>query len=192
MPSDPDRAEAIRDLTFPRSWAWRGYDAAEVDKFLDRLAGWLDDDRRSSQRMDSPEMESEVIEMLKTTIEGLERQVVNGKRRERRLVSKLEEAQGRLSAAQATGSETSTRVRHPSTARRRARGPQRIDLNKASFVDLRNLGLGVAPAARLIAMRDIRGEFKNLDVLDELEGCPEDTLKKLRRRLYVDGEDRPG
>ena len=192
MPSDPDRAEEIRDLTFPRSWAWRGYDAAEVDEFLDRLAGWLDDDRGSSRRMDSPEMESEVSATLETTIEGLERQVANGKRRERRLVSKLEEAQERLSAARDTKSKASTRVRHPSTSRRRARGPQRIDLNKASFVDLRTLGLGVSEAARLIAMRDVRGEFKNLDVLDELEGYSDDTLKKLRGRLYVDGEDRPG
>jgi DivIVA domain-containing protein len=187
MATDPARAEKIRGLSFPRSWAWRGYDAAEVDKFLDRLAGWLERDGSADRGVDSPEMESEVIATLEATIEGLERQLVNGKRRERRLASKLEEAHALLENARQTGSDA---TRSPgragrSASTRRRRAPQRVDLNKATFVDLRGMGLGVAGAARLIAMRDIRGEFKSLDVLDELEGYPDATIQKLRKRLYV-------
>ena len=182
MAAEQPRAEKIRELTFPRSWAWRGYDAAEVDKFLDRLAGWLERDRGAGRRLDSPEMESEMIATLERTIEGLEREVANGRRRERHLSAKLEEAKQRL-AAEKAGSAAPAR---PSARRRRARVPQRLDLNKATFVELRHLGLGVAGAARLIAIRDIRGGFENLDVLDELEGYPDATIAKLRKRLYVD------
>jgi DivIVA domain-containing protein len=192
MATEPPMAERIRELTFPRSWAWRGYDAAEVDKFLDRLAGWLEGDRGGRERLDSPEMEGEVIATLERTIGDLEREVANGKRRESRLIAKLEEARTRLEAARESGAapRAPARPRSGRATRRRARTPQRLDLNKASFVDLRHLGVGVAGAARLIAMRDIRGGFENLDVLDELEGYPDATIQKLRRRLYVEAGDR--
>jgi DivIVA domain-containing protein len=188
MATDPPDAEQIRQLTFPRSWAWRGYDAAEVDKFLDRLAGWLERDGGNGPQRESAEMESELISTFETTIEDLERQVANGRRRERRLSSKLEEAQRQLQAARAAGPEASrapARTQASAAQRRRKRSPQRLDLNEATFVDLRSMGLGVAGSARLIAMRDIRGRFDSLEVLDELEGYPDSTIEKLKKRLYV-------
>jgi DivIVA domain-containing protein len=187
MATEPPKAERIREVTFPRSWGWRGYDAAEVDRFLDRLAGWIERDRASDRRLDSPEMEGEVITTLETTIEELEREVANGRRREKRLISKLEEAQKRLETARDAGSipagaPARSRTR---TATRRTRARRRLDLNKATFAELRHLGMGAAGAARLIAMRDIRGGFDSLDVLDELEGYPDATIEKLKKRLYV-------
>jgi DivIVA domain-containing protein len=182
MAAEPSRAERIREVTFPRSWAWRGYDAAEVDKFLDRLAGWLERDRGPARRLDSPEMEGEVITTLETTIEELEREVANGRRREKRLISKLEEAQKRLQSARKAGSPPARATARPraGTATRRRTRPRRLDLNKVTFAELRHLGLGAAGAARLIAMRDIRGGFDSLDVLDELEGYPDATIEKLK------------
>jgi DivIVA domain-containing protein len=44
MPVDQSDIEVLRSVTFPRSWAWRGYDRAEVEKFLQALAARLEFD----------------------------------------------------------------------------------------------------------------------------------------------------
>src|SRR5262249_58111982 len=65
------------------------------------------------------------------------------------------------------------------------RGP--LDVNQASFEQFRALGLSVSQCARLIATRDIRGGFKSLDELGEIEGLPPSAVRDLRERLGVDG-----
>ena len=59
------------------------------------------------------------------------------------------------------------------------------DINRVSFEQLRELGLSVTEAARLLASRDARGAYKSLDELNELWGFSRDLVDRLRRRLSL-------
>ena len=61
----------------------------------------------------------------------------------------------------------------------------RVDLNAASFEDLRALGLSVTQAARLVALRDARGGFASREELIDLPGLPEELLKNLLDRARI-------
>ena len=54
-----------------------------------------------------------------------------------------------------------------------------IDLNAASFEQLRTLGLSITQAARLIALRDARGGFTSEEDVAELPGIPQSQLAEL-------------
>jgi DNA uptake protein ComE-like DNA-binding protein len=93
---------------------------------------------------------------------------------------------------QPTGSrrqvKTSGDTSKAATSRRRRRaggGNGKLDLNRASFEELRNLGLSVTQSARLIAYRDVRSGFESLDELDDIPGLPKDTRAGLRARLTL-------
>jgi hypothetical protein len=60
-----------------------------------------------------------------------------------------------------------------------------IDLNAASFDDLRGLGLSVTQAARLIARRDAVNGFSSPDEVAELPGFPKAQLSELLSRTRV-------
>jgi DivIVA domain-containing protein len=207
-PPESATIDAIRYAAFPTSWGWRGYDKAEVEKFLDSLADWLeaggaDGARAQTQPAPRPEPaettpeEAAVFETMEHTIEHLEHEIANAKRREKRLADSLEEAREKIDAGgtrEAPARRKPARPRPSSkrgaTKARRAtsgRRKRRVDINEATFVELRGVGLGVSGAARLLALREIRGEFTSLDVLEELE-LPASTVTKVRSRLYIDGE----
>ena len=61
----------------------------------------------------------------------------------------------------------------------------RLDLNAATFEQLRVLGLSVTQCSRLIACRDARGGYGSLDELDEVPGLPKATRAELRSRLTL-------
>jgi DNA uptake protein ComE-like DNA-binding protein len=56
-------------------------------------------------------------------------------------------------------------------------------LNRISFEQLRDLGLSVTQAARLLARRDARGSLSSFDDLSDLAGFSREVLDQLRRRL---------
>jgi DNA uptake protein ComE-like DNA-binding protein len=60
-----------------------------------------------------------------------------------------------------------------------------LNLNDASFEELRKLGLSVTQSARLIAYRDVRGGYESLDELDEVPGLPKDVRRGLKARLAL-------
>ena len=150
MPLNPDEIEAIRRARFPRSWGWRGYDKAEVEGFLERVAARLEES-------DTRERE-------------LEKELVRAKARRRR-------------PAQAT------RARRPrSTKSAAARAKPPADLNRATFAQVRGIGLGATVSARLIALRDIRGGFRQLYEVRDVEGLSDKAFRALNRHFYVDGD----
>lgn len=61
----------------------------------------------------------------------------------------------------------------------------KLDVNRVSFEQLRELGLTVTQAARLLASRDARGRFRSLDELNELWGFSRDLIENLMRRFSV-------
>jgi competence protein ComEA len=82
---------------------------------------------------------------------------------------------------------TGARTAKPATRRRPAasRADGTLNVNEATFEELRGLGLSVTQSARLIAYRDVRGGFKSLDELDDIPGLPEATKKDLRDQLNL-------
>jgi DNA uptake protein ComE-like DNA-binding protein len=62
----------------------------------------------------------------------------------------------------------------------------RVDLNAASVEGLRQLGLSITQAARLVSLREASGGFGSLDELDAVPGLPAGQRDALRDRVYVD------
>jgi DNA uptake protein ComE-like DNA-binding protein len=60
-----------------------------------------------------------------------------------------------------------------------------LDVNSATFEQLRDLGLSVTLSARIIAHRDTRRGFESLDDLDWIPGIPSETRAALRSQLRV-------
>lgn len=63
--------------------------------------------------------------------------------------------------------------------------PPSLDVNRASFEDLRHLGLTITQAARVITLRDKRGGYDSLDDLDLVPGLPDALREELGRRFFV-------
>lgn len=55
-----------------------------------------------------------------------------------------------------------------------------LNLNAASFEQLRELGLSVTQAARLIGQREQHGGFETVDDVDGIVGIPKDAKKALK------------
>jgi competence ComEA-like helix-hairpin-helix protein len=64
------------------------------------------------------------------------------------------------------------------------RGPA-LDVNTATFEELRELGLSVTQATRVIAYRERRDGFNTIDDLDAVPGFPKGLVEQLRDRLTV-------
>ncbi len=61
----------------------------------------------------------------------------------------------------------------------------RLNLNSASYDDLRSLGLSVTQTGRVLAQREHKGGFSSLDELDEIPGFPGGFLGDLKSRVEV-------
>jgi DNA uptake protein ComE-like DNA-binding protein len=88
------------------------------------------------------------------------------------------------SKANAPARKTGSTGNSKSTAGK-ARKNDRLDLNDASFEELRELGLSVTQSARLIAYRDVRGGYESLDEIDDVPGLSEKTRGELKDRLKL-------
>jgi DivIVA domain-containing protein len=172
MPLNPEEIEAIRRATFPRSWGWRGYDRAEVDGFLERIAARLEE-------QDTRERE-------------LEKELVRAKARRRRTTAARRTTTAARSPERAERRPAQdARTRRPRSRRTQAARPKRrLDINRATFAQVRSVGLGTTVAARLIALRDIRGGFRNLEELRDVEGISDKAFEQAKTYFYVDGERR--
>jgi DNA uptake protein ComE-like DNA-binding protein len=72
------------------------------------------------------------------------------------------------------GSDAST----PATRRRGV-----LDLNEATFEQLRGLGMSVTQATRVIAYRERAEGFKSVDDMDTIPGFPKPMLEELKEKL---------
>jgi DNA uptake protein ComE-like DNA-binding protein len=119
--------------------------------------------------------------------------------REAGLIKRIEELESELteakqsakaarspSARKSTAESKSTRTRKRTARSRRSSAKNgKIDLNVATFEELRNLGLSVTQSARMIAYRDVRGGFQSLDELDDIPGLSSETRRDLKGRLQL-------
>jgi len=99
--------------------------------------------------------------------------------RERGLTSRIEDLESTLREAQQRAIAKPTR---------RGGSPKRggkLDLNEATFEQLRDLGLTVTLSARTISYRDSRGSFESMDELDEIPGLSTELKRVLRDQLKL-------
>jgi competence protein ComEA len=60
-----------------------------------------------------------------------------------------------------------------------------VDLNTASFEQLRAVKLSVTQATRVLAHRERRGGYSSVDDLEDVPGFPQEVLDDLKRRVTV-------
>jgi hypothetical protein len=61
----------------------------------------------------------------------------------------------------------------------------RLNLNQASFAELRSLNLSVAQSHRLLAHRKRVGGYESIEQLDDVPGFPKDVRERLKRQVIV-------
>lgn len=93
------------------------------------------------------------------------------------------ETMKRAAAQAAAAANPEEAVAHPEEAEENPAGG--LDLNSASFEQLRALGLSVTQAARLIGQREQHGGFASVDEVDAIVGVPKDVKQILKDRGRV-------
>jgi competence protein ComEA len=73
----------------------------------------------------------------------------------------------------------------PSPAPSSAPDEDKLNLNQATYDQLRRLKLSVTQTGRVLAYRDRLGGFKSLDELDEIVGFPREVIAELKQKLTV-------
>jgi len=68
---------------------------------------------------------------------------------------------------------------------RRGARDGRLNLNQASFVELRSLNLSITQSHRLLAYRKRIGGYGSIEQLDDVPGFPKDVRERLKRQLIV-------
>jgi Helix-hairpin-helix motif len=92
---------------------------------------------------------------------------------------------GRGAAARvASGRAAAKPVARGRGGRRGARDG-RLDLNQASFAELRSLNLSITQSHRLLAYRQRVGVYESIEQLDDVPGFPKDVRERLKRELIV-------
>jgi DNA uptake protein ComE-like DNA-binding protein len=100
------------------------------------------------------------------------------KQREAELGKRIEELESALAEAQQRAIAKPARKRAPTKG-------GKLDLNAATFEQLRDLGLSVTLSARVISYRDTRGGFESLDELDEIPGLSAEIKRVLTDQLKL-------
>lgn len=101
-------------------------------------------------------------------------------KREAKLENRVRELQEELADARLGTNEAASSKR---SRRHRAARNGVLDVNEASFEQLREVGFSITQSARVIAYRDTRGGFDSLEELDEIPGIPRETRRSLKELL---------
>ena len=163
---DPSRAA--------RQWAVHSaWNPPRPDETTHRVIGG--DLRAFSRTVEALESK---VDALQAKVDALERAIVVGRDAEQVRAA---------SARDAADPESTQEDAAPASAPPRHAGTEADhgSINSLSFEQLRELGLTVNQAARLISERDRRGGFGSLDELDELHGFPQQLLDALKRGVTI-------
>ncbi len=153
---------------------------------LERAATRLSDAEARANEAESRAAHAEELAKLKS--EELERET-----RLRELLDRIAETEERAADAERRARETVARIAdladRQQSADAQTAGPEPpgvpLNLNEATYEDLRRLRLSVTQAGRLLAYRDRAGGFKSLDELDAIPGFPKPFLTELKPRLTL-------
>jgi DNA uptake protein ComE-like DNA-binding protein len=98
-----------------------------------------------------------------------------------------EQAQPEPDAEPVASAQPEPQAEQPAAAEQQAQpeAQQLVDLNSASFEQLRSANLSVTQATRVLAHRERRGGYSSVDDLDDVPGFPQDVLEDFKRRVTV-------
>jgi DNA uptake protein ComE-like DNA-binding protein len=125
--------------------------------------------------------QDEEIEGLQAKVEELKAEIEDSKR-----AHAAQAAGARKAAKPKPARPTMTAKPKRAVKPKRAAKPKRgsgLDVNSATFEQLRELGLSITQSSRLIAYRDTRGGFESLDDVAAVPGFSRDTLRDLSSRV---------
>jgi DNA uptake protein ComE-like DNA-binding protein len=126
------------------------------------------------------ERQAELVKQLEELEERLDVREAQlreqARERERTLLNRIEELESALEEAQRRAIARPARRGSP-------RKQGKLDLNEATFEQLRDMGLSVTLSARMISYRDARGGFESLDELGEIPGLSAEFKRVLSEQL---------
>src|SRR5207244_4497004 len=162
-----------------------------ISDALERAAKRLEEVEARATEAESRAARAERLAKLKT--EGIERE-----RRLRTMLDRIAQAEERASEAERRARETVSRIANlgsepaPPVPKPPAADPGpppdpegRLNLNEATYDDLRRLKLSVTQTNRVLEYRDHSGPFESLDELDKIVGFPHAVLTELKRKLTL-------
>jgi DNA uptake protein ComE-like DNA-binding protein len=156
--------------------------------------------KRKREKKQRPEQEPKAVPApevarLRRRVAELEEALALERSRTNAAEQHAASAEQRAADAESRASEAEKGARNFPTRRVRASrgsaGPSTAghtdvpDINLVAYEQLRALGLSVTESARVLAVRDVRGGFKDLDELDEVRGLPAERVKDLREHFHV-------
>jgi DNA uptake protein ComE-like DNA-binding protein len=92
-------------------------------------------------------------------------------------------AEGKASPAPEQSREREPKRRSPKAPEPDEAAENRVSLSRAKFDELRELGMSVMQAKRVIRYRDERNGFRTLDELDQVPGFPRSFLSTVKERV---------
>ena len=133
-------------------------------------------------------LNARLVDEVRTHSRELEKKHMELKRTVRDLTTRLDRLEGRMRDLQGESGE----IRETLSAMARTRAPDRaeapkegVDLNGASFEDLRAVGFSATQAARIVSHREASGGFESLDGLREVPGLPDELVAEVAPRVRV-------
>ena len=166
--------------------------ARRASKALEKLREENADlSERVRELEDAVEEHEEREDELRDRIKQLEAELADTKKKARAAKPASPSRRRTTASRTATGSRRAKSGERAKPAARSGRAKRdgekngMLDLNGATFEELRNLGLSVTQSARMIAYRDVRGGFDSLDELDDIPGLSADTRRDLKGRLQL-------
>jgi DNA uptake protein ComE-like DNA-binding protein len=117
------------------------------------------------------------VQRLRRKLDEAETRAHDSKRRADHAESELSTARARLESMKRAAAHAAAAA-HPAEPAQGA--GDSLDLNAASFEQLRALGLTVTQAARVIGQREQRGGFTSVEDVDAVLGLPRDLKQALK------------
>jgi DNA uptake protein ComE-like DNA-binding protein len=124
------------------------------------------------------ELGAEVQRLRDELGEAQKRARADGERADR-AEGELAALRERIAAMKRAAAEAAA-ASHPGDGARDGAVSGKLDLNAASFEQLREVGLSVTQAARLIGQREQHGGFGSVDDVDRVVGLPRDVKQSLK------------
>jgi DNA uptake protein ComE-like DNA-binding protein len=122
------------------------------------------------------------VQRLRTEVAEAEKRVAAEAGRAERAERKVASLGERIEAMKRAAAQAAVAA-HPDSAEERSDG--RLDLNSASFEQLRALGLSVTQAGRVIGQREQHGGFSLVEDVDGIVGIPKAVKQTLKQHGSV-------
>lgn len=135
--------------------------------------------RRAEEKLTAQQHE---LDEMRAYIERLEAKV---RRKASSRPKRPRHAGGSGSTRSKAGSKPQSSSTSESRTRRRPSTKRKVDLNEATFEELRAIGLSVTQSSRVIAYRDVRGGYESFDEFEGIPGLSSETLSALRARAQL-------